>query len=202
MQQQSAAYEWYYVGHFGQLGPLSAEQMEDLIRDGVIERDTYVWRAGMADWVRASSAPEWGTLLRMTQSATPPPPPTPGARPPADYPTSAPQLPAYPMADTQFAQPAYTPFGDLTNPYQKGIYGNMTAYEMMPVSDRNRLVGGLLGIVFPGVGRMYLGFWVQGFLQFITAFCFGLGYVWSVVDGVLILSGNPKLDGYGRRLKD
>src|SRR5579859_2938673 len=39
--------EWYYIGHYGQLGPLTREQIDELVTGGVISRDTYVWRAGM-----------------------------------------------------------------------------------------------------------------------------------------------------------
>ncbi len=199
MQQEAGTYEWFYIGHFGQLGPLSAEQMEDLIRDGVIEHDTYIWRSGMSDWIRASSSPDFGALLRRTGNTTPPPPPTPGS--------VRPQNPPTPPAAPTFDSPPYSPsvssvFADTTSPYARGIAGNLTPYELMPVSDRSRVAAGILGIIIPGIGRMYLGYWVQGFLQFMTSFCFGLGYIWSIVDGVLILTGTPKLDGYGRRLRD
>ena len=50
----SEAASWYYVGTYGQLGPLTTEQFDEFIEAGVIERTTYVWRPGMPDWVPAS----------------------------------------------------------------------------------------------------------------------------------------------------
>ncbi len=68
-------FEWYYVGQFGQLGPLSGEQMAELIESGVISRETYVWKRGMADWTLASSVPEFSQSLTPS---TPPPLPSAG----------------------------------------------------------------------------------------------------------------------------
>jgi hypothetical protein len=38
-------------------------------------------------------------------------------------------------------------------------------------------------------------------MQFVLAFCMGVGFAWSWIDGILILSGRVKLDGYGRTLE-
>ena len=67
-------------------------------------------------------------------------------------------------------------------------------------SDRSRAVGGVLQL-FPGVGRMYLGYWAHGVLQLVFTLC-GFGLLWSWVDGLYILAGGVKLDGYGRRLPE
>ena len=45
--QGSAVADWYYIGHYGQLGPLTKEQIDELVDGGVIARETYVWSTGM-----------------------------------------------------------------------------------------------------------------------------------------------------------
>ncbi len=97
--------DWHYIGHYGQLGPLTQEQVEELIDGGAIVADTYVWRTGMPDWQPAERVPELrGDTLRLAEPyAAPPPPPAPGTRvaaPPAAPPMG--QLFAYrPMPATQ-----------------------------------------------------------------------------------------------------
>lgn len=174
-------FQWYYIGHYGQLGPLSESQMRDLIQDGVIERDTYVWRTGMGDWLRAADTMEMARFLESYQTNVPPPPPS--ARP--AEPISAPRMsggmpgpaPHYPHA----ARPNYL--------------------ESLPLSDRSRVAAGVLQFVLPGVGRMYLGYVAQGIIQFILAPCL-LGVVWSWLDGIIMFTGGVKVDGYGRRIPD
>jgi hypothetical protein len=82
-----------------------------------------------------------------------------------------------------------------------GLYGPGYGQAIYPSqkSDKNKIVGGILNIILPGVGRMYLGYPVIGVLQFVTMFC-GVGVFWALVDGFLILTGNVKEDGYGREL--
>jgi TM2 domain-containing membrane protein YozV len=67
-------------------------------------------------------------------------------------------------------------------------------------SDRSRAIAGLLQVI-PGVGRMYLGYWAHGVLQLVFTMC-GIGLFWSWIDGLIILAGGVKLDGYGRRLPE
>ena len=49
---------------------------------------------------------------------------------------------------------------------------------------------------------MYLGYAAYGVLQLVFTLCFGIGYLWSIIDGIIILTGGIKLDGYGRQLPD
>lgn len=176
--------EWYYIGHYGQLGPLSREQIDDLIRDGVITRDTYVWRSGMSDWIGAARVPDLhDTFQSSTAVAAPPPPPSP--RPAAPSPTTA-TMSSYgadPLASV--APSAYYPtFGGIR-------------------SDRSRTAAGILQLFLPGVGRMYLGYMAYGVLQLVLTFATcGFLYIWSFIDGIIILTGGVKLDGYGRQLND
>jgi uncharacterized RDD family membrane protein YckC len=42
---------WYYAENGQQTGPVSEEQIHQLFQSGKINRDTLVWREGLADWV-------------------------------------------------------------------------------------------------------------------------------------------------------
>jgi TM2 domain-containing membrane protein YozV len=175
--QGSAVADWYYIGHYGQLGPLTREQIDELIDGGVIARDTHVWSTGMPEWLPAGRVVELQTAFNTTQTvATPPPPP------------NLPRIPD-PQAMPATTYASYPPptFGQIYSPLQ---------------SDRNRVLAGILQILIPGVGRMYLGYAAYGVLQLVFTLCFGIGYLWSIIDGIIILTGGVKLDGYGRQLPD
>lgn len=58
---------WHYECNGQSVGPVSDETIDVLIKDGVIKRETVVWKQGMDDW-----APAEQTDLR-TMFATPPP---------------------------------------------------------------------------------------------------------------------------------
>lgn len=172
--------DWYYIGHYGQLGPLTAEQIEELVQGGVIARDTYVWRTGMTDWLPADRVSELQEAFRAAEPyAAPPPPPSPGrSLPPANI--------SRPYGSEQYLAPASP---------QLPAFGTIQ-------SDRSRTVGGILQIVLPGVGRMYLGYAAIGVLQLFLVMCGGIGALWSIIDGIIILTGGVRLDGYGRHLPD
>jgi TM2 domain-containing membrane protein YozV len=72
------------------------------------------------------------------------------------------------------------------------------------VSDKSKLVAGLLGIFLGGfgVGRFYMGDTKTGVLQLVVSLvtC-GLGGIWGFIDGILILV-NGGVDGQGRPLRD
>lgn len=185
---------WYYVGSFGQLGPLTLGQLEELVDGGVVERETYVWNAGMASWLPAAQIPQLAVALgRRLPYMEPPPTPTGPPRASATVPTYGvpPSFAAPPRAAT-----VPSPL-NLTNAY--AAYAS--PYGM--VSDRSRVVAGILNILIPGVGRLYLGYSALGVIQ-LAAFllsCFIL-WPWAIVDGILMLTGHVKIDGYGRILKD
>lgn len=171
--------EWFYIGHYGQLGPLTREQLEELVEGGVVAADTYVWRAGMTDWIPAEKVPELMAVFRRSGTAVPPPPPgSPRPNPPA-----APASPAYPTPQT-------------VAPYPRPMHAYSTVQ-----SDKSKTAGGVLQLLIPGIGRIYLGYLAIGVLQLLLTPC-GVGIVWSWIDGVVILSGGVKLDGYGRQLNE
>lgn len=163
--------EWYYVGHYGQLGPLTREQVDELVEGGVIAADTYVWRTGMAEWLPATQVPELAPSLRATQSFAPPPPP-PAARRNA---------------------PPPNPQGAIVRPTEQTL--------ALGVSDKSRIAAGILQLFLPGIGRIYLGYAAIGVLQLVLSLC-GVGYVWSFIDGLIMLSNGLRIDGYGRALRD
>jgi TM2 domain-containing membrane protein YozV len=168
-------FEWYYVGNFGQLGPLSTAQMVELVHDGVIKPDTQVWRQGMQNYAPASTFPDLARAMPMV-----------APEPPSFIPSSAPP--------TVTATSAYVP-------QMAPDWANMPLVSV-PQSEKIRILGGILNIVpIPGVGRMYLGYWGQGIAQLVLSACFGIGALWSVIDGILILCGTVRADGQGRPFK-
>ncbi|AIE83488.1 DUF4339 domain-containing protein [Fimbriimonas ginsengisoli] len=174
--------EWYYIGHYGQLGPLTREQIDELVEGGVIARDTYVWRAGMSEWLAADQISELATSFRRADPyTTPPPSPTPRVVAP----------PAPPLARTS------------PRPFDQTLANQAPNYLSFPLtrSDKSRTLGGILQLIVPGVGRMYLGFSAIGVLQLVLSLC-GVGILWSWVDGIIILAGGVRMDGYGRQLND
>jgi len=171
-------YEWYYVGELGQLGPLSIEQVEDLVEGGVITSETYVWRPGMSDWTEAGHVPAIASLLH---SPTKPPPFDPGRR--ASKRKKAREV-REGRGTLESRQVALESRGDVPSP-------------------RSRLVAGVLQLLLPGVGRMYLGYAAIGVLQLFSVVCTcGIMWIWSLIDGVVILAGGVEHDGYGRVLTD
>ncbi len=112
------------------------------------------------------------------------PPGTPGAPPPG------PPFPHGPYA------------GGLQQPYgvAPGAPYGIEPTTGLPYSDKQKIVAGLLQIVFPGVGRIYAGHTGIGIAQLVALF-FCVGAIWGFVDGILILAGKVK-DGEGRPLRD
>ncbi len=170
--------DWYYIGHYGQLGPLTREQIDELIDGGVIARETFVWSTGMPEWLPADRVLDLRTSFSTSQQvATPPPPPVmPRMSNPQQMPVR--NMPPDSYALTSSFSPVYSPIR----------------------SDRSRALAGVLQLLIPGVGRIYLGYAAHGVLQLFFTLCFGIGYLWSIVDGIIILTGGVKLDGYGRQL--
>lgn len=46
---------WYYEHDGAQEGPVDADTLQRLVDEGVVARETLVWRDGMADWAPAAS---------------------------------------------------------------------------------------------------------------------------------------------------
>jgi hypothetical protein len=104
--------------------------------------------------------------------------------------TPAPQPPA-----------AVAPYGGAA-PYGGMNYG-VDAYGR-PLSDKSKLVAGLLQIFIGtfGVGRFYLGYNNIAIFQILaTWLTCGVGALWPLIDGIMILMGNVP-DAQGRTLRD
>ncbi|MGX1271931.1 TM2 domain-containing protein [Streptomyces phaeoluteigriseus] len=86
---------------------------------------------------------------------------------------------------------AYT--GDPNAPYGYDPYGR-------PLSDKSKIVAGILQLFLGtlGVGRFYIGHVGIGLAQLFT--CGGLG-IWSLIDGIILLTSNDKTDAQGRILR-
>ncbi len=66
---------WYAMHRGNQVGPMDERAFSSRVKVGDFHARTYVWRDGMANWVRASEVPELAKLLPA--SAPPPSPPPP-----------------------------------------------------------------------------------------------------------------------------
>ena len=61
----------------------------------------------------------------------------------------------------------------------------------MSISDKDKTVAGILGVLLGGLGihRMYMGYIGIGLLQLVlTLFTFGLAGLWGFIEGILILA--------------
>lgn len=119
------------------------------------------------------------------QGGYPPPPnnyPPPGGPPPGGY-GAAPGAFGAPPAMAQ----ANAPYG-------------IDPVTGMPFSDKQKMTAGILSLFLGGfgVGRFYLGYTGLGIAQLLT---FGGCGIWSMIDGILILTGKVP-DAQGRPLRD
>ncbi|HEY4199931.1 MAG TPA: DUF4339 domain-containing protein [Devosiaceae bacterium] len=55
--------DWYYAVGPDRKGPLSGEEIEELVRSENISRDTLLWREGMLGWTAAREVAEFGKVL-------------------------------------------------------------------------------------------------------------------------------------------
>lgn len=51
--------EWYLYHHDVQTGPFSKKEISRSIQLGVIDRQTYVWKQGLSDWMLLANVPEF-----------------------------------------------------------------------------------------------------------------------------------------------
>lgn len=72
------------------------------------------------------------------------------------------------------------------------------------VEQKSRLVAGLLGIFIGGLGihNFYLGFNNKAVLNIILSLFCGIGAIWGLIEGVMILTGSVKVDAKGVPLKE
>jgi TM2 domain-containing membrane protein YozV len=91
-----------------------------------------------------------------------------------------------------------------------GAYGvsSQAPYGLHPVtgipySDKSKIVAGLLQILLPfGIGRFYIGDTKTGVLQLIVSvLTCGIGGLWSLIDGILMLVHDDTKDSNGYILR-
>ena len=96
-------------------------------------------------------------------------------------------------------------------PYQQQGYNPNAAYQAgapvynpnMMAQPKSKLVAGLLGIFLGGIGvhNFYLGFSGKAVIQIIvTLVTCGIGSIWGLIEGILILTGSINTDADGRLL--
>lgn len=72
--------------------------------------------------------------------------------------------------------------------------------NIMPGTQRkSKMTAGLLGIFLGGWGvhNFYLGNTGKAIAQIVLTFCFGIGYIWGLIEGIMILCGSIKTDANG-----
>lgn len=71
-------------------------------------------------------------------------------------------------------------------------------------SKRSKITAGFLQLFLGsfGIGRFYLGYKKIAIFQLAaSAVSFGIGgFIWGFIDGIMILNGNERYDGYGKIL--
>ena len=101
-----------------------------------------------------------------------------------------PQQPEQPQPQQQYQQPA-------PGAYQQPQQG-------MP-GQKSKLVAGLLGIFLGawGIHNFYLGNSKKGIIQIVVSIvtC-GVGGIWGLIEGIMILAGSINTDANGVPLKD
>ncbi len=91
--------------------------------------------------------------------------------------------------------------GKETMPNAQFCTGCGVALRTIPpnVTQKSRLIAGILGILLGGLGvhNFYLGFIGKGIAQICLSFCFGIGAIWGLIEGILILVGSINCDANG-----
>jgi TM2 domain-containing membrane protein YozV len=100
----------------------------------------------------------------------------------------------------QFGTPAYGA------PGAPGAPGYAYAQPGVIPGQKSKIVAGILGILLGGLGihRFYLGYTTIGVVQIVvTVLTCGIGAIWGLVEGILILVGSTiTTDAQGRPLAD
>ena len=71
--------------------------------------------------------------------------------------------------------------------------------------QKSKLTAGLLGIFLGGLGihNFYLGYTGKAIAQIVLSLCgFGIGGIWGLIEGIMILCGSINKDAKGNPLKD
>src|SRR4051794_15954538 len=63
--------DWYYSKGGQQSGPVSEDQMRQMVASGQVGGPDLIWREGMANWLPASQVPEFGGAGAPAAAAAP-----------------------------------------------------------------------------------------------------------------------------------
>jgi TM2 domain-containing membrane protein YozV len=154
--------DWYYARNGQHQGPLSEEQLRQMVASGQVVATDVVWKTGMQAWVPAHQAFPPGL-----PAGAPPPPPAVSSPPAHSQPVyaqqaSAPQQQAYSQASAQPPRQriAYILLGVFLGTL--GIYNFYAGYT-------GRAVAQLLITIFIGwLIVPWLGVWIWNLVEIIT----------------------------------
>ena len=200
-------------------GPLTAEQIGTWYAEGRLNMQTPVLADETTEWVSLANVSELAALAGAVAPPVAPvmmqQPPGPAYAPPTAQPYGT---PFGTPTGQQYGAPVGQPFGQPTTPpnswgtaqppaYMGPTYPGAFAQAGYPVGfqPKSRLVGGLLGIFLGawGVHRFYLGFVGIGIAQILVTICtFGIGALWGLIEGILILTGSMNTDANGYPLTE
>lgn len=78
-----------------------------------------------------------------------------------------------------------------------------SALASINANSKSKLTAGLLGIFLGGLGvhNFYLGYTGKAIAQILLS-CIGVGQIWGLIEGILILCGKIDKDANGNPLKD
>ena len=81
----------------------------------------------------------------------------------------------------------------------------MALAQPIPAGEqKSKMTAGLLGIFLGGLGihNFYLGYTGKAIAQICLSLCFGIGAIWGLIEGIMILTGSIDKDAKGIPLKD
>ena len=105
----------------------------------------------------------------------------------------------------QWASDVYPDLDPKTASAGAGVQHSGDASMHEEVSDKKKIVAGLLGIFLGslGVHRFYLGYTGIGIAQIAVTICTcGIGGWWGIIEGIMILLGSMDRDADGRKLAE
>lgn len=70
--------------------------------------------------------------------------------------------------------------------------------------QKSKLVAGLLGIFIGGLGihNFYLGYTTKAIIDIVLNIFCGIGAIWGLIEGIMILTGSVSVDANGVPLKE
>ena len=83
-------------------------------------------------------------------------------------------------------------------------FGLAVAPQVPAGEQKSKMVAGLLAIFLGGLGihNFYLGENGKGIAHILLSILCGVGAIWGLIDGIMILTGSVKTDANGVPLKD